>query len=166
MEIKIIRKRSKDYHSRGSLVGLIVGEFYRLAGRADALKEGKGKKLSFKYVEWKAVALSDWAVNNGVAAHVWLEGMKGTIRGLMVMVHLIDAIEWHCKLLGIKCDALLLEGWKGLEGLEIEVDCGDYMRKGTLISEGKYILYHKLMGEGRVRPRVLKPYDIKGVKIV
>lgn len=126
---------------------------------------GSQTRVSFDYVEFKAVRLGLWCMSHGVPANVWYEGMRGTIHGLKVMLELVSCVEEACKVRGIKCDALLCPELVDYEGFEVEVKILDKTYKGTIERGDKAIMYHFIRKNGSTAPRILKPYEVKDIKI-
>lgn len=158
-------RKKKKYHSKSSIYAMAdqVNELYRFC--TDHNQVEVARALSFEYVEWKAIRLSAWARLNGVDCRTWFDGMKGTIEGFKVYLGLVEAIEWYCQIVGIKCNAVLDGRFIDYEGFEVIVDIKDKEYKGVLLRGGKYIEGHFIQAEGKTRARYLKPYEINSIKI-
>lgn len=157
-----IRKKGRGYHGRAALWCEVRDGAYVLTG-----SRGKGERfLSFEYVEWKARRLGEWCGVMGLGAALWHDGMKGTIAGYRCYIGLVDMVEWWCVLLGVKCEALLVSGLVGLEGCYVDVDIKGHSYAGVVERGGGAIETHFIRRSGKARPRFLKPYEIKSIKVI
>lgn len=148
-------------------------------GRIDAehecyiLNKGKAKPkpISFKYVEWASVRLSEYCAAEGVDVMLWHDNMKGTIEGLKVYIALNNAVEFYCTVRGIVCYALCDKRLLECEGFGV---CATLLSGGKhwhykgecIIKAGKGIARAFVLKEGSKVPRYIKCMDLVSVELL
>lgn len=161
---EVIRKKGSKYHSKPSIYAMALHDKGCFEYCSDRMK--KPRIISFDYVEWKALRLSAWCMLNNVSAPAWYENMKGKIIGFKTYIEIVDRVEWHCKLTGLKCDALLDERLIEYEGFKVTAMLGDKPYSGLLERSGKGIQYHFIKKDGKQSARYIKPYEVTGISIL
>lgn len=159
IEIKPAAMRGKVYISRNS--DKLLYEVYR----------GENAKPNYVRYDWvreKTMALNAWLDNKGIVNVKWSDKLFGTVQAYQLMEDTTAAVEWHCQLYRIECEALICEEFDMMEGCYAVVTLHDgRIVKGYVHIGGRVIKYHQIVKSiDKKYGRRIRRGEAKHVKVI